>query len=146
MNNLSSHFGSINARMSASDKDLPVKAPGDWSTVQKNLATLIRTFTPVHSVRLNWPQPTITNAMFRPIKKTKALFIASTVARPLKVEENTLGEFICLVTVGSHHLLAIKLLLIFCWFDPFLEYTIFPHIVSAETILFWIWKSKGHSI
>ena len=24
-------------------------------------------------------------------------------------------------------------------------YTVFPHIVSAETILFWIWKSKGHS-
>ena len=23
--------------------------------------------------------------------------------------------------------------------------TVFPHIVSAETILFWIWKSKGHS-
>ena len=23
--------------------------------------------------------------------------------------------------------------------------TIFPHIVSAETILFLIWKSKGHS-
>ena len=106
MNNLSSYFGSIDARMSASDKDLPVKAPGDWSTVQKNLATLIRTFTPVHYVRLNWPQPTITNAMFRPTKKTKALFIASTVARPLKVEENTLGEFIYLVTVGSHHLLT----------------------------------------
>ena len=33
-----------------------------------------------------------------------------------------------------------------------LPYTVFPHIVSAETILFWIWKSnvtvhkaKGHS-
>ena len=25
------------------------------------------------------------------------------------------------------------------------EGTVFPHIVSAETILFWIWKSKGHS-
>ena len=25
-------------------------------------------------------------------------------------------------------------------------YTVFPHIVSAETILFWIWKCKGHSI
>ena len=122
MNNLSSYCGSIDARMSASDKDLPVKAPGDWSTVQKNLATLIRTFTPVHYVRLNWPRPTITNAMFRPTKKTKALFIASTVARPLKVEENTLGEFIYLVTVGSHHLLVKKLLLIFCCFDPFLEY------------------------
>ena len=24
-------------------------------------------------------------------------------------------------------------------------HTVFPHIVSAETILFWIWKSKGHS-
>ena len=24
-------------------------------------------------------------------------------------------------------------------------YIVFPHIVSAETILFWIWKSKGHS-
>jgi hypothetical protein len=23
--------------------------------------------------------------------------------------------------------------------------TVFPHIVSAETILFWIWKSKSHS-
>ena len=23
--------------------------------------------------------------------------------------------------------------------------TVYPHIVSAETILFWIWKSKGHS-
>ena len=23
--------------------------------------------------------------------------------------------------------------------------TVFPHIVSAETILFWIWKPKGHS-
>ena len=23
--------------------------------------------------------------------------------------------------------------------------TVFPHMVSAETILFWIWKSKGHS-
>ena len=23
--------------------------------------------------------------------------------------------------------------------------TVFPHIVSAETILFWIWKSKGHN-
>ena len=23
--------------------------------------------------------------------------------------------------------------------------TVFPHIVSEETILFWIWKSKGHS-
>ena len=23
--------------------------------------------------------------------------------------------------------------------------TVFPHIVSAETIVFWIWKSKGHS-
>ena len=23
--------------------------------------------------------------------------------------------------------------------------TVFPHIVSAETILFWIWKSKGYS-
>ena len=23
--------------------------------------------------------------------------------------------------------------------------TVFPHIVSAETILFWIQKSKGHS-
>ena len=23
--------------------------------------------------------------------------------------------------------------------------TVFPHIVSAETILFWIWKSKGHT-
>ena len=23
--------------------------------------------------------------------------------------------------------------------------TVFPHIVSAETILFWIWKFKGHS-
>ena len=23
--------------------------------------------------------------------------------------------------------------------------TVFPHIVSAETVLFWIWKSKGHS-
>ena len=122
MNNLSSYSGSIDAKISASDKDLPVKAPGDWSTVQKNLATLIRTFTPVLYVRLNWPQPTITNAMFRPTKKTKALFIASTVARPLKVEENTLGEFIYLVTAGSHHLIVIKLLLIFCWFDPFLEY------------------------
>ena len=109
MNNLSSYSGSIDAKMSASDKDLPVKAPGDWSTVQKNLATLIRTFTPVRYVRLNWPQPTITNAMFRPTKKTKALFIASTVARPLKVEENTLGEFIYLVTVGSHHLLTYSL-------------------------------------
>ena len=98
--------------MSASDKDLPVKAPGDWSTVQKNLATLIHTFTPVHYVRLNWPRPTITNAMFRPTKKTKALFIASTVARPLKVEENTLGEFIYLVTVAqsicTHYILVLK--------------------------------------
>ena len=109
MNNLSSHCGLTDARMSASDKDLPVKAPGDWSTVQKNLATLIRTFTPVHYVRLNWPQPTITNAMFMPTKKTKALFIASTVARPLKVGENTLGEFIYLVTVGSHHLCTYSL-------------------------------------
>ena len=25
------------------------------------------------------------------------------------------------------------------------QFTVFPHIVSAETILFWIWKSKGHS-
>ena len=126
MNNLSSYCGSIDARMSASDKDLPVKAPGDWSTVQKNLATLIRTFTPVHYVRLNWPQPTITNAMFRPTKKTKALFIASTVARPLKVEENTLGEFIYLVTVTGfcHHLFVTKSLLILCCFDPFLEYKI----------------------
>ena len=24
-------------------------------------------------------------------------------------------------------------------------YTVFPHIVSTDTILFWIWKSKGHS-
>ena len=24
-------------------------------------------------------------------------------------------------------------------------FTVFPHIVSAETILFWIWKYKGHS-
>ena len=24
--------------------------------------------------------------------------------------------------------------------------TVFPHIVSAETILFLIWKSKGHNI
>ena len=24
-------------------------------------------------------------------------------------------------------------------------YTVFPHIVSVETILSWIWKSKGHS-
>ena len=24
-------------------------------------------------------------------------------------------------------------------------HTVFPHIVFAETILFWIWKSKGHS-
>ena len=24
-------------------------------------------------------------------------------------------------------------------------YTVFPHIFSAETILFWIWKCKGHS-
>ena len=23
--------------------------------------------------------------------------------------------------------------------------TVFPHIVSAETILFWIWKFKGHT-
>ena len=23
--------------------------------------------------------------------------------------------------------------------------TVFPHIISEETILFWIWKSKGHS-
>ena len=23
--------------------------------------------------------------------------------------------------------------------------TVFPHIVSTETILVWIWKSKGHS-
>ena len=23
--------------------------------------------------------------------------------------------------------------------------TVFPHIVSAEAIIFWIWKSKGHS-
>ena len=23
--------------------------------------------------------------------------------------------------------------------------TVFPHIVSAETILFWAWNSKGHS-
>ena len=23
--------------------------------------------------------------------------------------------------------------------------TVFPHTVSAETILFWIWKSRGHS-
>ena len=23
--------------------------------------------------------------------------------------------------------------------------TVFPQIVSAETILFWFWKSKGHS-
>ena len=28
--------------------------------------------------------------------------------------------------------------------NPF-SITVFPHIVSAETILFWIWKSKGHS-
>ena len=41
-----------------------------------------------------------------------------------------------------------------CWLymvyhqNFFLEknvYTAFPHIVSAETILFLIWKSKGHS-
>jgi hypothetical protein len=25
------------------------------------------------------------------------------------------------------------------------QLTVFPHIVSAETILFWIWKSKGQS-
>ena len=24
-------------------------------------------------------------------------------------------------------------------------YTVFSHIVSTDTILFWIWKSKGHS-
>ena len=24
-------------------------------------------------------------------------------------------------------------------------YTVFPHIVSTDTILFWIWKSKCHS-
>ena len=34
-------------------------------------------------------------------------------------------------------------------FLKWLEYikvgTVYPHIVSAETILFWIWKSKGHS-
>ena len=24
-------------------------------------------------------------------------------------------------------------------------YTVFPHVVSAESILFWIWKSKGQS-
>ena len=23
-------------------------------------------------------------------------------------------------------------------------YAVFPHIVSAETIIFWIWKCKGH--
>ena len=23
--------------------------------------------------------------------------------------------------------------------------TVFPHTISAETILFWIWKSKSHS-
>ena len=27
----------------------------------------------------------------------------------------------------------------------YIMYTVFPHIVSAETILFLIWKSKGHS-
>ena len=27
----------------------------------------------------------------------------------------------------------------------FLKNTVFPHIVSAETILSWIWNSKGHS-
>ena len=25
------------------------------------------------------------------------------------------------------------------------QFTVFPHIVTAETILFWIWESKGHS-
>ena len=37
----------------------------------------------------------------------------------------------------------------FAWFITFRlnfkVYTIFPHIVSAEIIRFWIWKSKGHT-
>ena len=30
-------------------------------------------------------------------------------------------------------------------YDLRIQNTVFPHIVSAETIAFWIWKSKGHS-
>ena len=26
-----------------------------------------------------------------------------------------------------------------------LKCTVFPHMISAETLVFWIWKSKGHS-
>ena len=43
--------------------------------------------------------------------------------------------FIILLAVMQIEILQIKHFFLY----------VFPHIVSAETILFWIWKSKGHS-
>ena len=57
-----------------------------------------------------------------------------TVKKPFKFS-HLIGEFICLLKPGFRHILITKALLIFCCFDPFLEYKInivFMYFLNQE--------------